>query len=587
MLLMFQRKMRVLMLAGFLAYGPHHAYSQIIPASRTTDWTYAGIPGGIPDTSGWPVLNVTKYGADPTGLRDSTLAIQSAIKDATQNRIYFPAGTYRVTNVFGICNKNVELCGDGPSKSRIYVWNTNSLGALFGFGNGSTYNTMDVSNVVITAGFNKGSTNITVSDASGFVVGRVALIDMLNDTNGTYTGFPVSIQGSQSLAKWSSRDSGGRALGQMVVITGVSGNHVTFTPPLNSQMYAALQPQICQQKDVWSAKWCGARDLFFGNLGTNGTFDVKEFLSFNTSAFFWVTNCEFFRTQNYAIQVMNSVFGEIRHNWVHEGIIYVQNHAYGILLQNQVTAVSVLDNIVGPNIRTALSTEIGANGCVIAYNYCVPVATNAASPTTSTPNFSANHAGHSRMNLFEGNYGNGLRGDFLMGTSSHQTAFRNYFYGIEPSFSGGIQCVDAEANQTYYNIVGNVMGVTGSNLLYQTVWTSDGAAPNFNQAYIYSFGYGSTGFDVTKGASNAFQTVLVTGNWDSFNQDTIWDAKGVQSLPNSLFLKAKPSWWDGSRWPPYGPDLSPMVTQIPAQTRFYIITNGVPMPPPNLQVLSR
>lgn len=65
------------------------------------------------------VVNVLDKGADPTGVEDSTSAIQAAI-DAAEVRpssgqsstVYAPAGNYKITNTITI-NKDINFCGDG------------------------------------------------------------------------------------------------------------------------------------------------------------------------------------------------------------------------------------------------------------------------------------------------------------------------------------------------------------------------------------------------------------------------------------------------------------------------------------------
>jgi hypothetical protein len=43
-------------------------------------------------------IDVRAYGADPTGVADSTTAIQNAINAATGNDVYLPVGTYKTTS---------------------------------------------------------------------------------------------------------------------------------------------------------------------------------------------------------------------------------------------------------------------------------------------------------------------------------------------------------------------------------------------------------------------------------------------------------------------------------------------------------
>jgi hypothetical protein len=58
--------------------------------------------------------NVIDFGADPTGVSDSTTAIQNAIDSLTAGVVLFPPGTYIVSAVL-ILKSNVSLCGNGST----------------------------------------------------------------------------------------------------------------------------------------------------------------------------------------------------------------------------------------------------------------------------------------------------------------------------------------------------------------------------------------------------------------------------------------------------------------------------------------
>jgi hypothetical protein len=64
-------------------------------------------------------VNVLDKGADPTGVADSTTAIQNAIDDAITRpsagnsaSVYLPAGTYKITDTLTV-NKDIRFVGDG------------------------------------------------------------------------------------------------------------------------------------------------------------------------------------------------------------------------------------------------------------------------------------------------------------------------------------------------------------------------------------------------------------------------------------------------------------------------------------------
>jgi hypothetical protein len=548
--------------------------AEIIPVARRTDWTLAGVPGGIPDTSGWAILNVTNYGADPTGLTDSTIAIQNCLNAARTNRIYFPAGTYRTTNSISAVRKTLELFGDGPTVSKIVNSNITSAAAIFYLGSSLSF---ALSSVPLTGGLSKDSTTVTASNATGFTVGDLVLIDQLNDTNGVYTGYPVSIVGAQSTATWVSRNNGTRAEGQMAVVTGISGNNISFTPPLTTAMYTNLAPQICKQNSAATTKYIGIKNLYLENAGGNGFVNTTHDIEMNFVAYFWITNCTFNKSQNGFIYLRHCLFGQVSQNWLHHSIINIQNRSYGVELGEQTTRVLIFDNIIGPDVRSPFHAEWGASGNVFAYNYCSAIKTNAASPGTTVPDYSGNHGAHPRMNLFEGNVGNAFRSDFLMGTSSHCTVFRNYLFGAVPAFRNGVGCIDLERGQTFYNVVGNVLGNTNISHTYEAVWP--GAAA-FNVPYIRTLGYSTPGYSTNNGSTDAASTLLWHGNSDSAHGAVIWDNSiSDRIIPNSMYLASKPSWWNNSPWPPIGPDISGRVNSIPAQMRFESLISSRPRPP--------
>lgn len=59
-----------------------------------------------------PALNVVAYGADPTGMRDSTEAIQLALDDGAGKAVFAPAGTYVITGNLYI-HSGTEFFGCG------------------------------------------------------------------------------------------------------------------------------------------------------------------------------------------------------------------------------------------------------------------------------------------------------------------------------------------------------------------------------------------------------------------------------------------------------------------------------------------
>jgi len=80
---------------------------------------FAGAVGKTVHTKLQEILSVLDFGADPTGVADSTTEIQSAINAAgVGGRLHFPTGTYLLSSTID-CLVNQNLTGDGPNNTVI------------------------------------------------------------------------------------------------------------------------------------------------------------------------------------------------------------------------------------------------------------------------------------------------------------------------------------------------------------------------------------------------------------------------------------------------------------------------------------
>lgn len=91
------------------------------------DVSYAGYKNGEADPPTAPPGRtydvVAQYGADPTGAKDATAAIQSALDAAAAaggGVVFVPQGLYRCDGMLDVSRSGVVLRGAGPEQSRIY-----------------------------------------------------------------------------------------------------------------------------------------------------------------------------------------------------------------------------------------------------------------------------------------------------------------------------------------------------------------------------------------------------------------------------------------------------------------------------------
>ena len=158
------------------------AQQTVVAASRSVDWRAVGIPGGIPSRT--TVCTTLNPGA-------SASQINSAIQSCASGQVVkLNAGTYSLSSGIDFDNKsNVTLRGAGPDKTFLVFRSGASVGCF-----GQTANVCIENNELNwaggpahsanwTAGYAKGTTQITLSSTSGLTAGSMLILDQLNDSN--------------------------------------------------------------------------------------------------------------------------------------------------------------------------------------------------------------------------------------------------------------------------------------------------------------------------------------------------------------------------------------------------------------------
>jgi hypothetical protein len=207
------------------------AWSGILPTSRATNWSGAGVPGGIPSGT-WTQSGTTISPASG----DMTSTIQAALDVCGLNHyVQLATGTFLLDGYVTI-HSNCELRGMGADKTILNAAGSNvgmsvvNLGDVTSGDNPNSASLPDKTLAVsITGGNTQGSTSITVSNASNIAVGKFLLINQLND------GTIVSNTGSNSgggVCTWCGYSPGNRAQGQISKVISVSGTTIGIYPGL-------------------------------------------------------------------------------------------------------------------------------------------------------------------------------------------------------------------------------------------------------------------------------------------------------------------------------------------------------------------
>jgi hypothetical protein len=256
---------------------------------------------------------------------------------------------------------------------------------------------------------------------------------------------------------------------------------------------------------------------------------------------------------------------------------------------------SVVENNIFHAVTTPMITNGPGSGNVFGYNYTVN------DYFTSGPNYSiparGDHAADSDYNLTEGNISDGITGDVIHGTANMETFFRNY-NSVQPACwqsgstfataaygvcNSGITVIQIYSFHRFFNLIGNVLGTSGTTTTYCNGTTSCSGGTTANNSNIFGIGYGN---GAVPNDSNVVPTTMLWGNADPvtgyssprFNCPEVpqFPAYGTatssihamqfpflngcpssNTLPPSFYYSSQPSWWpSGKPWPIIGPDVT-------------------------------
>ncbi|MFC1526748.1 hypothetical protein ACFL6X_08075, partial [Candidatus Latescibacterota bacterium] len=520
----------------------------VIPEDRRVVWKdHVGIPGGIPPRTTICATIDASYG---NGTADATSAIQSALDACGDDQVVrLPPGTFRLTDTVRLPSHRV-LRGAGPEATTIsFDGPTNHRSAIAL--SGSARYSSGTAPVAIVSGASKGSTTITVADGSGVEAGDIMLVDQLND------GDLVSADGVQGTCRHCGRDDGDRTMGQLVEITGVIGDQVWFSIPLYWTYRADLSPEASFVPRDSYVRWSGVEDLKL----TQPAVSARYLVEMQATQHCWLKNVEVERVDWRAVWMLKGLQNEIRDSYFHESINgYGRSHGYGVLVDMFSSANLVENNVFHTLDGGLMMTGGGAAGNVFGYNYGEDSRFDDIWWLTGSP--SINHAPHPMMNLWEGNVGYMISGDFIWGSSSHNTVYRSRSHGWQrEETTANNNAVQLATKNSHVNVVGCVLGTAGRSTRYEVL---PGQPYDNGDVAIWHLGVGH-GVDDAQVAA----TLLRHGNYDYVNDDTVWDPRiASRALPPSLYLEEKPAWFGAVPWPPIGPDVEGLSHRIPAQLRF-------------------
>jgi len=519
----------------------------LISEEREIEWT-PGINEGIPArTVIFTNVKGSPYNAIGDDNVDDTEAIQNAINDCPEGQVVFlPEGDYKLTNGLSI-RKGIVIRGEGTDKTKLKFYREGYGSPNIQIGNMSLGTKKS-----LQTGYKKGATSIKIESVSELSIGDLVFITQNNDGNF------ITSDGSGGPCTWCGTDNGNSSLGQILLIKNISGNFISFEPPLYWNYSIELNPYIKKiQNPVINA---GLEDIYIDNVNEA----VTNSIQMNGCQNSWLKNIESYNGQRH-IEMNYTYKSVVRDSFIHHHHNYIPNH-YSLLLGTFSTANLVENNIFYHTKGGTIMCAWGAAGNVIAYNYC------RTTLYTGTYGVEANithHGAHPIMNLWESNKVQKIGADNYWGSISHSTFFRNYVTREEdPSATNYTRfCVILEANCTYFNFIGNIFGYEGMPGVYEV----ENEDFSFSQsAGVYRLGYNSNGDSDPEDNDPEVKTTLFRhGNFNYIDNEVIWDPDvSSHEFSDSYYLNQKPEFFGSLDWPAIGYDIEGYVKKIPAEIRF-------------------
>lgn len=598
-----------LILIGLISPPQDRAQSvlNILTAARSTDWTKAGIVGGIPSTS-WTQCGATiaAYSGAPDTIINALNHTGSGYTSCgPKTYVQLGAGTFNLTSgIRMIGASNTELRGMGADQTHlVFSGGSTCQGGngtcLIGFESSDGSYPAGASNITNwTANYAQGSTSITLSSGAGITPNSTMII--LDQCETGYSGSSCSGRATDNGGFFECGDAFSSGIGcsvngpdgglarphrfqlEAVLATacspscGSSGSTtVTIDHPLMHPQWSSGQtPQAWL---IQPATYVGVQNLSIDGSKTQNTAGV----SFYNDAYFWCSGVAVLHSYNIGIWIEQSVHGVVQSNYVFDaGQHLAYNDPTGIKYN---WSQNLIANNIVQAVRPAIMAEGPTSGNVILGNYMIN------SYTGDDFMFGNEWDGHSDgadYDLIESNVMNQVTQDLIHGGHLMQTYFRNLATGWESCANG--QCgsysakgsndeaVSSQSYNRYMNFIYNVLGTPGYSKTYNAPSSTCSSSYEF-QGVIWATGCGNSGGSIAiLGDLLVNATSLRWGNWDTATNATQYNLSeapiGISlfanaaptsactvgtTCPPSFYYSGRPSWWSTSiPFPAIGPDVS-------------------------------
>ncbi len=446
----------------------------------------SGVQGGISVTG---ILNVLDFGAVNTGNIDCAGAVSAAISAChIGSVVWFPPGFYQMSQVTfptqggTFPRGSIRISGSvdqyGEPTVLIDAISSNSPIAI---GQGVSWNSNSPETGAIVAGLYKGSTSITVQDATNMQAYRMARVCFGNNPTGTFRVNPLN-----NLEQYT------------VFITGKIGNTLYIDPPILEDypgiVISGSYFAVANQYGV--ADNYGIEDLMISGNANISVFSAIRFEGLVRSSY--LKNIKTRGQNNYGIYLNDTSRCSIQDCWVGTGRQGISSNQAGLLLAG-CSANRFENNILVDG--SPCVENFGNNfGNVIGYNY--------AANSNAFVAFNGNHAPYESLNLYEGNAAINIISDGYFGGERKQTSYRNWLFGY--NFGIDTTVYNPKRFSRQFNFIGNIGSRPGTQGIDNGI---SYGTPNLVSPHTYGYANSQTGlwwwdWDTGRGQAKTWSGII-------------------------------------------------------------------------------
>lgn len=372
--------------------------AQLIPTSRKTDWSLAGIKDT--STQNFSTFDALQIGLISDGITPNDNALNNffSVHQNEAIRLLFPSGTFLFNQAITLPS-NTIIKGNGAENTTFTIQHSNSGHGILIHGQA----TSDTTKLVQIGQFND------------------SIITVYNSSNFQPNDWIQLIQNDSQLitSSWAAN-----SVGQIIQIESINGNQIKLKSKLRLTYALTVNPYI---KRILPSTNVGIECLKIERIDNTAPEQASN-VHFSYAVNSWVSGIESSNTTFAHIEAEYSSNLAMNRCYFHDAFGYGDGgRAYGIMLHFTTNECLIEDNVF-KHLRHSMILQAGANCNVFAYNYSKEpywTEVNPLLPSNSSGDMVL-HGNYPYLNLFEQNIGQNIVIDNSHGANGpFNTFFRN------------------------------------------------------------------------------------------------------------------------------------------------------------------